>query len=179
MYLGETATRLQQAFDAAAQMPMVLFFDEVDALAKDRDEGNDVGELKRVVNSLLQAMDGFDSARSLLVAASNHQHLLDDAAWRRFDAIIQFPLPGPEERAGFMERLLNGVNVSGSLSPAVKASEGLSFADVERSVIEAVKTMILTNRSEIRGSDVAAEVKTLKSTVTEARHRTPRSARES
>jgi SpoVK/Ycf46/Vps4 family AAA+-type ATPase len=178
MYLGETAARVQQAFDAAAETPMVLFFDEFDTVAKDRDDGNDVGELKRVVNSLLQALDGFEDARSLLVAASNHQYLLDDAAWRRFDAIIRFPLPGPGERAAFMARLLNGVNFSGSLAAAVKASEGLSFADVERSVTEAVKTMILAGRSEIKAGDVAAEVKALKSSLTEARRINPRSARE-
>ncbi len=179
MYLGETSARIQAAFDAASHTPMVLFFDEADAVAKDRDDSNDVGELKRVVNSLLQAIDGFDDARSLVVAASNHQYLLDDAAWRRFDAIIQFPLPGPAERDTHMQRLLNGVKVSGSLAAAVKASDGLSFADVERAVTEAVKSMILSDQQEIRGTDLAAEVKSLKSTFTEAQHRIPRSARES
>jgi hypothetical protein len=111
--LGETAARVQAAFDAAAQTPMVLFFDEADAIAKGRDDSNDVGELKRVVNSLLQAMDGFDDTRSLVVAASNHQYLLDDAAWRRFDAIIHFPLPGPDERGslGVRQVLTNLPNV--------------------------------------------------------------------
>lgn len=178
MFLGETAARVQQVFDAAAQSPIVLFFDEVDALAKDRDDGNDVGELKRVVNSLLQAMDGFQDTRSVLVAASNHQHLLDDAAWRRFDAIIHFPLPGPDERSAFMGRLLNGVRLTGSLAPAVKAAEGLSFADIERSLTEAMKTMILTARSELKNSDITGEIKAVKSTREEARSHTRRSAHE-
>lgn len=178
LYLGETAARVQQAFDAATLSPMVLFLDEVDAIAKDRDDGNDVGELKRVVNSLLQAIDGFQDERSLLVAASNHQYLLDDAAWRRFDAIIHFPLPGPDQRAAFMARLLNGVSLSGRLTSSVKASDGLSFADIERSVNEAVKTMVLAGRSGIKGSDVAAEIRMVKSTTTAARRRTSRSDRE-
>lgn len=178
-YLGETSVRLQQAFDTAAATPMVLFFDEIDAVAKNRDDSNDIGELKRVVNSLLQAMDGFSSTRSILVAASNHQHLLDDAAWRRFDAIIHFPLPAAEERSKLLGRLLNGVRVSGPLTAAVRASKGLSFADIEKAVIEAVKTMILSDSSEINTHDVTAEIKTLKSATVRARRQAPGSDRES
>ena len=173
-YLGETASRIQQAFDLAASRPMVLFLDEIDAIAKDRDEGNDIGELKRVVNSLLQAMDGFQSSHSVLLAASNHQYLLDDAAWRRFDAIIHFPLPGASERAKFLSNLLNGVVVSGSLASAIKATEGLSFADIEKAAVDAIKTMILSDRRELQASDVLDEVKAIKTTTAKARRRAPR-----
>ncbi len=178
-YLGETSVRLQQAFDTAATTPMVLFFDEIDALGKNRDDSNDIGELKRVVNSLLQAMDGFSDTRSILVAASNHQHLLDDAAWRRFDAIIHFPLPGEEERSKFLSRLLNGVRVTGQRSSAIRASKGMSFADIEKAVTEAVKTMILSDSPEIKVGNVIAEIKAVKSTTVKARRHAPRSDRES
>lgn len=178
-YLGETSSRIQQAFDAAASTPMVLFLDEVDALAKNRDDTNDIGELKRVVNALLQAMDAFDDARSVLVAASNHQYLLDDAAWRRFDAIIPFPLPGPEERSKFIGRMLNGVSLKGSLAPTVRASDRLSFADIEKAIVETVKTMILAGRANIKTSDVTAEIKSMKAATARARHRAQGSDRES
>jgi len=173
-YLGETSSRIQQAFDTAESVPMVLFLDEIDAIAKNRDDSNDIGELKRVVNSLLQAMDAFQNPHSLLVAASNHQYLLDDAAWRRFDAIIHFPLPGVEERSRFIAFLLNGVRVSGSITPAVKASQDLSFADIEKAVIDAIKAMILADRRDLKTGDILAELKTIKITTAEARRRAPR-----
>ncbi len=173
-YLGETSTRVQQAFDAAESASMVLFIDEIDAIAKNRDDTNDIGELKRVVNSLLQALDGFQNPHSLFVAASNHQYLLDDAAWRRFDAIIQFPLPSAEERAKFIAHLLSGVRMTGSVSPAVKMSEDLSFADIEKAVVDAIKAMILAHRRDVRMGDIVAELKSIKTTTAEARRCAPR-----
>lgn len=177
-FLGETASRIQQAFDAANQSPMMLFLDEVDAIAKDRDDEHDVGELKRVVNSLLQALDSFRDGKSILVAASNHQYLLDSAVWRRFDTVIRFPLPSEKAREEFMRQLLSGVRVVGSLTPAAKASHRLSYADVERAVTEAVKTMILTGRDELRGGDVAEEVKLVRKQMSQARKRLPRTPRD-
>lgn len=178
-YLGETAARIQHAFDAATRSPMVLFFDEIEALAKDRDDENDVGELKRVVNTFLQAMDGFQNTKSLLVAASNHQYLLDTALWRRFDKVIQFPIPGAEVRESYLRRLLSGVHVTGSLGPAVRAAECLSFADIERAVTEAVKSMVLADRDDLKGSEIADEVKALKGAIANAKQRLPRSPRDS
>jgi AAA+ superfamily predicted ATPase len=114
-FLGDTASHLHRVFNLANTTPMVLLLDEVDAVGKNRDDPNDVGELKRVVNSLLQAMDTFDSSKSIIIAASNHQYLLDPALWRRFDALIEFPLPGKTEREIYLQRLLNGVEFDGSL----------------------------------------------------------------
>ena len=108
-FLGDTASHLQRVFDFANKTPMVLLIDEADAVSKNRDDRNDVGELKRIVNSLLQAMDTFQSDRSILIAATNHQHMLDPAIWRRFDDIIAFPLPSPADLNVFLKRLLNGV----------------------------------------------------------------------
>jgi SpoVK/Ycf46/Vps4 family AAA+-type ATPase len=81
-YLGDTASHLQQVFDVAQETPMVILFDEIDTVARTRDDSRDVGELKRVVNSLLQAMDAFAARESILIGASNHQYLLDPAIWR-------------------------------------------------------------------------------------------------
>ena len=158
-FLGDTATHIQRIFDMAKASSMVLLVDEIDAVGKNRDDPNDVGELKRVVNGLLQAMDAFFSTESLVIGASNHQYLLDPALWRRFDDVIHFPMPGLKERSEFLRRLLNGVHYSGSFDALAKRLSGLSYAHIERVVVEAVKTMILQERSELKPSDVAAELK--------------------
>ena len=81
-YLGTTAKNIRTLFEFAQKTPCVLFLDEFDAIAKARDDSNELGELKRVVNSLLQNVDAM-SSDSLLLAATNHEQLLDSAVWRR------------------------------------------------------------------------------------------------
>ncbi len=91
-YLGTTAKNIRTLFEFAQKMPCVLFLDEFDAIAKARDDSNELGELKRVVNSLLQNVDSM-SSDSLLLAATNHEKLLDSAVWRRFDYKLEVELP--------------------------------------------------------------------------------------
>lgn len=86
--LGETAANLRRVFDFIERREWVVLFDEFDAIGKDRDNPFEHGELKRVVNSLLQLMDNY-SGESLLIAATNHEGLLDDAVWRRFEAVVR------------------------------------------------------------------------------------------
>ncbi|MBC8871870.1 MAG: ATP-binding protein [Planctomycetes bacterium] len=164
-YLGDTATHIQRVFDVAKSNPMVLLLDEADAVGKNRNDPNDVGELKRVVNGLLQAMDSFFSTESVVIAASNHQYLLDPALWRRFDDIIHFPMPGIEERNRFLQRLLNGVEYKGSPPALAKKMSRLSFASIERVVVESVKTMILQDRKELRTRDVIEQLKLFQETL--------------
>lgn len=161
-FLGDTAANLQRVFDQATKVPMVLLLDEVDAVGKQRDDPNDVGELKRIVNTLLQAMDSFSSGRSILIAASNHQHLLDPALWRRFDGVLHFPLPGPSERGDYLGLLLNGVRFAGAKEDLAESLAEVSFADIERVVAEAVKTMILSQRDTLTPSDILAEYSELR-----------------
>jgi SpoVK/Ycf46/Vps4 family AAA+-type ATPase len=172
-FLGETASHIQRIFDMAQSTPMVLLIDEADAIAKDRDDRNDVGELKRVVNSLLQAMDSFQSAESVVIAASNHQYLLDSALWRRFDDVVFFPLPKYDQVKAFLSRLLNGIVVTGNLEPAARATASLSFAQIESCVIEALKAMILDDRQELCPADLAKGFKKYKQLIRNARHRSP------
>lgn len=94
--LGNTAKNIRKVFDYAQERPCILFLDEFDAIAKARDDGQEVGELKRVVNSLLQNIDKFNSD-SILIAATNHEKLLDLAVWRRFSTIIEIPKPSKVE----------------------------------------------------------------------------------
>lgn len=157
-YLGETAAKLQTVFDVAQQTPMVLLFDEIDSVAKSRDDANDVGELKRVVNSLLQAMDSFVAKDSLLIGASNHQYLLDPAIWRRFDDVVMFPKPSLSLRTQFIRNHCNGVKLSGSVQALAKKMSGLTFADIELVLIESIKSMILEDRRELELSAVTKQL---------------------
>ena len=158
-YLGDTASHLQRVFDFANKTAMVLLLDEADAVGKNRDDRNDVGELKRVVNSLLQALDSFTGDRSVMIAATNHQYLLDPALWRRFDDVIHFPPPSVKDHEKLLKRLLNGVHVKGSVAALAKGMESLSFADAERLAIEGVKTMILADREQLETADILEQVK--------------------
>ena len=96
-YLGQTGTNIRKIFEFAKSQRMVLFLDEFDAIAKKRDDLNELGELKRVVTALLQNLDEMPS-HVFLVAATNHQHLLDPAIWRRFDISILLEEPNESQR---------------------------------------------------------------------------------
>lgn len=165
-YLGDTATHLQQVFDLAAESPMVILFDEIDSISKNRDDVNDVGELKRIVNSLLQAMDSFTPRESILIGASNHQYLLDPAIWRRFDDVVMFPKPTPVLRASFIQHQLNGVPFKGSIDTLVKQTSGLSFAQIELVLIESIKTMILENGNQLTSDHVISQIKYMRKMMT-------------
>lgn len=168
-FLGDTATHIQRVFDLADSRPMVLLLDEIDAIGKNRDDRNDVGELKRVVNSLLQAMDAFASRDSILIAASNHQYLLDPAIWRRFDDLVHFPLPTESERQQYLQMLLNGVSFTGSFRQIARILSSLSFADIEKIVLEAVKSMILRGDSSLPAADIAEHNRALREDLSAAK----------
>jgi len=142
-YLGETANNLRRVFQYAARHRSVLFFDEFDVLGKDRDDPQEVGELKRVVGSFLQLLDSYPR-ESLMVAATNHQGLLDEALWRRFDEVLSFEKPTPGQLAQLIELKLRSVRTSGvDVARLATEMNGLTFADAEKVCFEATKAMIL------------------------------------
>jgi SpoVK/Ycf46/Vps4 family AAA+-type ATPase len=104
-YLGETAARLMRVFDYARTTPCVLFFDEFDAIGKERGDIHETGEIKRVVTSLLMQVDELPSY-TIVAAATNHPELLDRAAWRRFQLRLNFPLPSQNELAHYIGVLM-------------------------------------------------------------------------
>ncbi len=104
-YLGETASNLSSLFAFASSGPYVLLLDEFDSLGKMRDDPSDHGELRRVVNAVLQQIDGYRGP-SIIVAATNHSQVLDAALWRRFDAVVELGLPTPAQTAAVVQRLL-------------------------------------------------------------------------
>ena len=170
-FLGDTASHLHRILARANSSPMVLLIDEADALGKDRNDPNDVGELKRVVNSFLQALDGFSNPHSILIAASNHQYLFDPALWRRFDDVIEFPPPDTEQRQAFLKFLLSGVPVEGSVAEVANKMATLSYGDIQHVAIEAVKTMILSEGASLHTQALLAELQVWKKSVQRAKKR--------
>lgn len=139
-FLGKTGQNLRLVLNHAMATPSVLLLDEFDAIAKRRDDDSDVGELKRLVNVLLQAVDNW-SGESLLVAATNHPDLLDRAVWRRFDLSVVMGNPEPEMTARFL--LDQGITAS-ELALAKQLVDGASFAHVERWLRMARKDALLS-----------------------------------
>ncbi len=158
-YLGETASNLRKVFDYARSRPMILFFDEFDAIGKLRTAEDEHGELKRVVNSFLQLLDGFRSD-TLTVAATNHQGVLDPALWRRFDVVARFPLPERGEIEELLARHFRQLPVSRAvrLADIARTVDGASHADVERLAVEAVKRAILSGRDQVEPEVLRAAV---------------------
>ena len=109
--LGSTAKNIRKIFDYASKRECILFLDEFDVIAKLRDDKNELGELKRVVNSLIQNIDGLNSD-SILIAATNHHELLDPAIWRRFSKVITLEKPQIDEIGKLLQIYLNSYNNS-------------------------------------------------------------------
>lgn len=126
-YLGQTSSNLKHIFTFAAHNRCVIFLDEIDAIAKSRNDTSDLGELKRVVISLLQNIDS-QSSKSLLIAATNHPQILDSAIWRRFEAIWEFDLLSNDNVNNILNKNFNAPPKAVSLMK--ESIEGLSASDI-------------------------------------------------
>ena len=154
-YLGETAANLRKIFDFIAEHAMVVLFDEFDAIGKERGDAGEHGELRRVVNAVLQMMDAYQG-QSLILAATNHEHILDSAIWRRFDETIEFPLPGAEQLNQLLKFKLRGIRRQFELDDKALISSlaNKSGADIERVVRRAIKRMILRSQEFLTMKDL-------------------------
>ena len=153
--LGETAANLRAVFDFVSRGEWVVLFDEFDALGKDRDNVFEHGELKRVVNSLLQLMDSF-CGNSVLIAATNHEGLLDSAIWRRFDVLVPFAVPAPQDRILMLRQFLASFDTSElSLRNLGRQLARASGSDIERVAQSAARRAVLDGRLCITRHDVA------------------------
>jgi Cdc6-like AAA superfamily ATPase len=134
-YLGRTGANLRQVLDYAKQADCVLLLDELDAIAKRRDDRDEVGELKRLVTVLLQQIDDWP-ASGLLLAATNHPDLLDPAVWRRFEMKVEFPMPEREAIYELVNDLLQPYEKKADHWAKILsvALQGQSFSDVRQSV---------------------------------------------
>lgn len=152
-YLGRTGSNLRHALDYAKAVDAVLLLDELDAIAKRRDDTSEIGELKRLVTVLLQQLDDWPSS-SLLISATNHSELLDPAVWRRFEEQVEFKLPAREAVKTFVNALLRRVTPKAEIW-AEALSLGLknqSFSDIERKVNSARRAAALN------GQDVSEQL---------------------
>ena len=152
-YLGETSTNLRKIFDYIKQSQWVLLFDEFDAIAKDRNVQNEHGEVKRLVNSLIQLIDRSNS-QSLLIATTNYESLLDRAIWRRFDEILIFEKPNSQNRISLLKKKLSGVRHRINIDKFAMRLKGATGADIERICFDAIKTMILKDRNVLTESEL-------------------------
>jgi SpoVK/Ycf46/Vps4 family AAA+-type ATPase len=143
-FMGETASKLRAVFDAMYTNEAVYLFDEFDAIGARRDQSNDVGEIRRVLNSFLQLMDSNDS-RGLIIAATNHPDLLDSALFRRFDDVIEFEKPDDQIARNIIANRLASFDLSAlDWNATMEAARGLSQADVTRASDEAAKNAVLS-----------------------------------
>ena len=147
-YLGTTAKNIRNLFEFAQKIPCVLFLDEFDAIAKARDDNNELGELKRVVNSLLQNVDSM-SKDSLLLAATNHQQLLDSAVWRRFDYKLEIELPDKEaiSKLIYLFTVHMGTLSEKDVTELSTLFFGLSGAEIEELITKSIRNAVIHNHS--------------------------------
>lgn len=143
-FLGETAGRLKHVFDYARTIPCVLFFDEFDAVGKERGDNHETGEIKRVVTSLLMQIDELPSY-VVVIAATNHSELLDRAVWRRFDLRLSLPPPNQNQIATFLKTLAERTDVELGVSAqrAARKLKKASYGEAERFFLDLARRQVL------------------------------------
>jgi SpoVK/Ycf46/Vps4 family AAA+-type ATPase len=155
-FMGETAAKLRLVFDAIRQTQGVYLFDEFDALGAHRTQSNDVGEIRRVLNSFLQLLEK-DASQSIIVAATNHPKMLDRALFRRFDDVIEYALPDAALAEEILRRKLAMFQtVDLEWSQVLPEAQGLSHADLARASEEAAKRAVLGGSTRITSEGLLA-----------------------
>ena len=153
-YLGETASNLRRILDYADQAPFVVLFDEFDALGRSRDDSSEHGEMKRVVTAFLQMTDRYRGP-SLLLAATNHPALLDEALWRRFDEVLTLDLPTVHQLRQVLRLRLKSVAHSGlEIDRYASALKGLPHAAAEKLITDSRRNSLLRGSSTVESGDV-------------------------
>ncbi len=143
-FLGETASNLRLVFEDASKSPCLLFLDECDSIAKTREDSQEVGEIKRVVNTFLQILDEYQPSSGLMVAATNLNKSLDTALWRRFDDLIAVPKPGEQELEFILKETLSAIAVGSINWPRIiEQMRDFSAAQAVRVAQDAAKRAIL------------------------------------
>ena len=158
-FMGETAAKLRLIFDGIAQTRGVYLFDEFDSIGSQRGLPNDVGEIRRILNSFLQFIDA-DSSQSLILAATNHPELLDYALYRRFDDVIRYELPNAAQITQTLQAKLASVRKSWkSWKPLTEQAKAMSYAEIVRACEDAIKHMLISNQDTLSEEHVAEALK--------------------
>ncbi|WP_272513950.1 AAA family ATPase [Bacillus cereus] len=148
--LGQTGTNIRKIFDAVNGKSVVLFLDEFDAIAKRRDDKQELGELKRVVNTLLQNIDLL-SQEVFVIAATNHEKLLDPAVWRRFNSALLLDLPDSEMRKKYLTNRLNCYNleIEVDIEKISKITKGMNFSQLNEMILKTLKKKVIYNSESL------------------------------
>lgn len=146
-FMGETSAKLRQVFDSIESNVGVYLFDEFDAIGADRSLDNEVGEMRRILNSFLQFIEQ-DGSESIIIAATNNQRLLDQALFRRFDDVLHYMLPAHMEIKRLLEYKIKSYDENFMIpKDVIKAADGLSHAEIARVCDDAIKNSILNDES--------------------------------
>lgn len=158
-FMGETAAKLRMVFEAISQTRGVYLFDEFDALGSQRGNGNDVGEIRRVLNSFLQFLEADDSD-GLIIGATNHVDLLDQALFRRFDMVVEYALPTPALAMEVMKSRLALLDCKAlDWKELSAAADGLSHAELTRACEDAAKDALLSDTTKLTTSGLKSALK--------------------
>lgn len=148
-YMGETAAKLRQIFDTTNQVRGIYFFDEFDAIGSQRGLVNDVGEIRRVLNSFLLMIEQ-DRSHSIIIAATNHPDVLDSALFRRFDDVLHYDLPNESQIIELLEqRLGRATRQKVDWKRLANIADGLNYAEVTRAENEVLKEALISGRDDI------------------------------
>lgn len=144
-YMGETSVKLRQVFDCIQDIQGIYLFDEFDAIGSDRSLDNDVGEMRRILNSFLQYLENDDSY-SIIIAATNNPKLLDNALFRRFDDVLEYKIPDVAQIQRIFEKRLDGLALKEVFDDQVyESAKGLNHADIVKACEEAIKYSLISN----------------------------------
>jgi SpoVK/Ycf46/Vps4 family AAA+-type ATPase len=163
-YLGETASRLRRVFDYIRTIPCLIFFDEFDAIGKERGDLHETGEIKRVVTSLLMQIDQLPSY-TVIVGATNHPELLDRAAWRRFQICLELPTPTEQLLKKYFEQFLSTMGQKKDYASKITKAVGrISFSAAEQLCLNLRRKQILHADTLTFEGILAVELKRVPST---------------
>ncbi|MFA4848575.1 MAG: ATP-binding protein [Methanoregula sp.] len=155
-YLGETSKNIDRIFELAKKLsPSILFIDEFDFVAKSR-VADDHGAMKRAVNSLLKNIDRINLVKNgvILIGATNHPQLLDEAAWRRFDEVVEFSLPDEDMRKNILQKVTASLGCAIDYQLLASKTEGFSGSDLRMMIKEAVLSALMDNRQSLSREDI-------------------------
>lgn len=149
-FMGESIAKLRVIFDAMVNHRGVYLFDEFDSIGSHRNTGQDLGEIKRVLNSFLINIEK-DQSNSIIICATNLPEILDKALFRRFDEVIEFPLPSSKEMIAMIKKQLQSFELESPLDQKYISKQflGLNFSDIVRACEETIKAMILGGKNQL------------------------------
>lgn len=155
-FLGQTSTNIRKIFEFLEGGMYVALFDEFDIVGKRRDDEQEHGEIKRVVNNFMQMVDAYEG-ESVMIAATNHEHLLDEALWRRFDEILVYGMPDAGAREELFRKYLGVLRKAGTVDMVSLAAstEGYSAADIAQVCENALRTAVLRGNPRVGQADLS------------------------